>query len=140
MPDSRWERTSAQPDDSFKQSAATLCVRSCGRAETAEDAQPLKVSLHMPRYVKVLVAVLLWFAGVWLSGDSSTFALHHADPSTGRARGCYTAIEDALQLKQPSSWIRPAEQFAAAGLVLGLPLVVLSRAAKGAYLRRRNAR
>jgi len=82
-----------------------------------------------------LIAVVFWFAGVWLAMDSSRFALHRADPSSGRARGCYTAIEDAFQLKQPSTWIRPTEQLAAATLVLGIPLVALIQVAKAVYRR-----
>lgn len=98
-----------------------------------------ETGLAMPRFVMGLIAVLFWVAGVWLAMDSSTFALHPADSFLGRARGCYTAIEDAFQLQKPSAWIRSTEQCAAATLVLGIPLVALSRVAKALCRRRRNA-
>lgn len=58
---------------------------------------------------KLLLAAFVMTAALWLLWDAGTFGLVKADPSTDRARGCYTQIEMLLGLKRPTEWIRPVE-------------------------------
>ncbi len=45
------------------------------------------------RIVKYVVPLGLIGLSMWLFLNATTFALMPADPATGRAYGCYTAIE-----------------------------------------------
>ncbi len=76
-----------------------------------------------------------WLASLALLGDSLTFALKPYDQVTGRARGCYTAVELALGLKGPP-WIRPAEHGLGAILFLGVPLAAVTVGVRAAITRR----
>jgi hypothetical protein len=61
------------------------------------------------------LAVLL---GLWLIDDALTFTLY-ADSSTGRMRGCFTAIEIWFGATEPRDVIRSAELVSGIGLVAG---------------------
>ncbi len=78
---------------------------------------------------------LLFGLGLWLFRDASILALAPHDPETGRARGCYTAIEEWLGLLEPSSWIRPAELIVGI-LAMLVPLVWLAMLARARRSRR----
>jgi hypothetical protein len=72
------------------------------------------------RYV---AAAVIRAVALWLLMDATTFALYAEDPTSGRAKGCYTTLEYALGVKAPSA-IRQAE--ASSGLVglLVAPIIV----------------
>jgi hypothetical protein len=72
----------------------------------------------MLRLLLLLITIVIAAA---LFIDANTFALAPYDPINGRSRGCYTAIEDFLQLKEPS-WIRTAEFYSA---ILLIPLAII---------------
>jgi hypothetical protein len=60
-------------------------------------------------------------AGLLLVADSLTFSLRPADPATGRARGCYTWLDDALAVREPSDRLRHAQLMTGGLLALGGP-------------------
>jgi hypothetical protein len=67
------------------------------------------------------------YAGFLLVGDAGTASLSPYDPESGRQRGCYSATELALGLKEPSAAVRTAQAIVGLGLIL-LPLTYLVRA------------
>jgi|SRR5258705_11425192 hypothetical protein len=71
--------------------------------------------------MKIASIVLLSIIGLWLLNDAMTFALYAADPLSGRARGCYTTIENLLGVKQPSA-IRGVQSVTGIALAFGVPL------------------
>ena len=77
------------------------------------------------RLVKYVVPLGLIGLALWLVLDAMTFALMPADPATGRAYGCYTAIELLIGAKSPS-WIRTAEWIMALALVSGSVVICLA--------------
>ncbi len=79
-----------------------------------------------------------WVLSLFLIADSFSFALAPYDPATGRARGCYTAIERLLDLKEPSGWIRGTEQGLGALLFFGCPIVLGVGTIRWALARRRQ--
>ena len=85
--------------------------------------------------MKIATIALLSIIGLWLLNDAMTYALYAADPLSGRARGCYTAIEFLMGVKQPSA-IRAAQSLMGAGFAFGVPLALAARAA----IRRRRRR
>jgi hypothetical protein len=85
---------------------------------------------------RLLILLVCWGASWWLVADAFSYGLSPEDPATGRARGCYTAIEEWLGLSEPS-WIRTLEQILGAVLFLGVPLVILTWAILTQLKRRR---
>ncbi|HEX4961498.1 MAG TPA: hypothetical protein VF173_11710 [Thermoanaerobaculia bacterium] len=77
-----------------------------------------------------------WALSWWLVWDGFTFRLLAEDPSTGRERGCYTAIELWLGVKEPT-WIRGAEEIVGAVLFLGIPPLLIWSVRRA--LRRRSS-
>lgn len=77
----------------------------------------------MKRALWWLLAIGGWLASLFLLADGFTFALSAGEPGSGYARGCYTAIDRLLDLKEPSALIRATEQVLGAGLFLGLPIL-----------------
>ena len=65
-------------------------------------------------------------------------ALAPADPLSGRARGCYTAVERAFGLKEPSSWIRGTEFGLGAAFFLGIPIFLAVWFIRAALTRQRQ--
>jgi hypothetical protein len=63
----------------------------------------------MTTALRLVLWTLLWAASLWLLADSLVFALSAGNPAAGMARGCYTAVENALGCKSPTVWIRPTE-------------------------------
>ena len=63
----------------------------------------------MSRLTRPLVLALLVLAGLMFGCDASIFALRVADPARGRARGCYTLLDDLFGTTQPSGLLRSAE-------------------------------
>ena len=75
--------------------------------------------------LRLLLALLAaWALSLWLLNDGFSFALMDDDPVTGRARGCYTAVEQWLGVPVPTP-IRTLEQFLGVILFLGVPLVLV---------------
>jgi hypothetical protein len=74
------------------------------------------------RIVGIALAAAITIVSLWLLNDASTFALMAADPETGRARGCYTALERRLGVLEPSG-VRDIET--RVGLIL-LPLAAVT--------------
>ena len=91
-----------------------------------------------PRLSQVALALV---AGYLLLVDSCIWALRPADPEIGRPSACYTLLELALGLKEPSL-LRYVEFLAAWVLLLGMPVLwVRSKAkARRAALARKAAR
>jgi hypothetical protein len=91
-----------------------------------------------PRLSQVALALV---AGYLLLADSCMWALRPADPETGRPSACYTFLELALGLKEPSL-LRYVEFLAACVMLLGTPVLwVRSKArARMAALARKAAR
>jgi len=54
-------------------------------------------------------AFLLYAAAIYLVQDAMTFSLMPDDPLSGRARGCYSALELWAGSRQPTEWGRPAQ-------------------------------
>jgi hypothetical protein len=61
------------------------------------------------RWRKAGITALSVVGGLCLVNDSLTLGLAPDDPTTDRARGCYTWVEDVLGSKQPSDTVRLAQ-------------------------------
>ncbi len=57
-----------------------------------------------------VVGVASLWPALWLFVDAHTFALRGADPVTGWARGCYTALDVWLGHLRPADWTREVER------------------------------
>ena len=77
----------------------------------------------MRRSYTLPLVIVLACAAAALTMDGCSYGLAPADPVSGRSRGCYTAIERWVGVKQPSA-IRTAEQVAALASMLVIALVV----------------
>ena len=78
--------------------------------------------------MKVAAILLVSMAGLWLFGDSLTMTLSPPDPVRGRAKGCYTSIETALDFTRPSDTLRNAQSIVGAALAFVVPFVSVARA------------
>lgn len=87
--------------------------------------------------LRVVLAGLLWVASLFLLADSLIFALSGGNPEAGIEPGCYTAIENALDCKAPTLWIRPTEFGLGVLLFLGIPVALVVSAVR-AWKRRRH--
>jgi hypothetical protein len=87
---------------------------------------------RLPR--RCMRSLFLFFLTVF----AITFALAPYDPSTGRARGCYTGVESLLGLKQPSEVVRGTEQFVGLSLTLLLPILAGAMWLRSHLTRRRT--
>jgi hypothetical protein len=67
------------------------------------------------------VAVL---CGLWLLRDATTFALQPADPSIGRARGCYTSLDLVLGGGPSENGLFSGTRLAE--LLVGVPMLLLA--------------
>ena len=67
-----------------------------------------------------LVCALLLFTGAVFLYDSSAYSLSPSDPSSGRAKGCYTLVDLAVGATMPTVWARPLE------FLLGVTSVAMS--------------
>jgi hypothetical protein len=82
--------------------------------------------------------LVTWLLAVYCLMDGFTFALAPYDPSTGRARGCYTRVESLLGLRQPSEVVRGTEQLVGLSLTPLLPIVACAMWLRSQLIRRRN--
>jgi hypothetical protein len=89
---------------------------------------------------KVAVAIFLASIGLWLIMDSLTFGLAPFDQGTGRAKGCYTWLEDALRTKEPSDGLRQTQLLAGGMLAFSMPAVWVGRAIRRRPQRRAENR
>ena len=89
--------------------------------------------------VRALILAATVASGAWLLQDSFSFGLYPEDPVTGRERGCYTDVELALGLKQPSL-VRELEQFLSVMFLFGIPFgyVILSFRQRADRVRRKR--
>ena len=69
---------------------------------------------------RISVSILTLVIGAFLFVDATTWSLSPADPARGRARGCYTAIEEVLGVSSPT-WIRDAELLTSVLLLIAVP-------------------
>ena len=77
------------------------------------------------KILRALIAMVSILIATWLFMDASIFALAKPNPETGRARGCYTALELIFGAKQPVAWVRPVQFVISAALgIYGLALIV----------------
>lgn len=70
----------------------------------------------------IVIGIVVWLVAIFLVVDAAIFALSAEDPVSGRARGCYTAIETLLGFKEPVDAVRAAQFILGASLALGIPL------------------
>jgi hypothetical protein len=90
-----------------------------------QDYAELDTRRRRSRSGRLLFAFLAaWGLSLWLIKDGFSYGLMPGDPVTGRAEGCYTAIEDWLGVMEPTP-IRAVEQLLGAILFFGVPLVLL---------------
>lgn len=68
------------------------------------------------------VFLLAFLAALLLLADSCTYALQPAEPEIGRRSACFTMVELALGLKEPSI-VRYIQFLAAWAVLLGLPIL-----------------
>jgi len=76
--------------------------------------------------IRLAAFALLVVAGLWLIGDAMTYALHPADPASGKPRGCYTKLDLLLGVGPSESGILAGTR--ALELVMGIPLVLFGSA------------
>jgi hypothetical protein len=86
----------------------------------------------------VVTLIVAWGVSWLVVFDAFSYVLRPLDPSTGRMRGCYTAVELLVGAKEPSALIRDAEQLVGGVLFVGVPLIVVSWAVRGLFKRRRD--
>ena len=86
--------------------------------------------------MKVAVGLFLASVGLWLLSDGLTFGLAPFDPTTGRAKRCYTWLDDAVWTRQPSDGLRQTQVVAGGTLAFGLPVVLAGRAMRRTLKRR----
>ena len=87
--------------------------------------------------LKIALALFIASVGSALIIDSLTFSLAANEPKTGRAKGCYTWLEDAIGVKEPSDGLRETQMWAGVALVLGLPATLVGRTILRTQPRRR---
>ncbi len=86
-----------------------------------------------------LVTLIVGWAISWLIVlDAFSYLLRPGDPSTGRMRGCYTAVELLFGAKEPSAFLRGAEQLVGGVLFVGVPLIIVSWGVRALLKRRGN--
>ena len=94
------------------------------------------MSLTNKAVTRFVLAAFLTGVGLWLFMDSLTFGLSPADPETGRARGCYTWLEDVLGGKEPSDRLRQTQMWAGGMMTIGIPGILGWSAIRRRRLRR----